>query len=183
MLVPSSIASGSDLVQSCRVCTIDHPGMLMALFHYPNQLLESGEKGSWLMPLLELIVTTLQPSLFALGAVYWPFKARFGKAGLPPQPRCLEPARSEPIYGETGSSGRETESEREREREMKRDGVALSLLLSGGERVQNSTIQSRQSELPRYEINPQSTQLTQFTSFVRPGSCPVWLGPVLSQCH
>ncbi|CAE7940760.1 ANKK1, partial [Symbiodinium sp. KB8] len=51
--------------------------MLMALFHYPNQLLESGEKGSWLMPLLELIVTTLQPSLFALGAVYWPFKASF----------------------------------------------------------------------------------------------------------
>ncbi|CAE7363022.1 unnamed protein product, partial [Symbiodinium sp. CCMP2456] len=49
-------------------------GMLMALFHYPNQLLESGEKGSWLMPLLELVVTTLQPSLFALGAVYWPFK-------------------------------------------------------------------------------------------------------------
>ena len=31
--------------------------------------------------------------------------------------------------------------------------------------MQNSTIQSRQSELPRYEINPQSTQLTQFTSF------------------
>ena len=121
MLVPSSIASGSDLVQSCRVCTIDHPGMLMALFHYPNQLLESGEKGSWLMPLLELIVTTLQPSLFALGAVYWPFKARFGKAGLPPQPRCLERARSEPIYGETGSSERETEREREREREREKE--------------------------------------------------------------
>jgi len=52
-------------------------GMLMALLHYPNQLLESGEKGSWLMPLLELTVTTLQPALFALGAVYWPFKASF----------------------------------------------------------------------------------------------------------
>ena len=57
--------------------------MLMALFHYPNQLLESGEKGSWLMPLLELTVTTLQPALFALGAVYWPFKAIWERASIP----------------------------------------------------------------------------------------------------
>ena len=47
----------------------------MALFHYPNQLLESGEKGFWLMPILEVAVTTLQPALFALGTVYWPVKA------------------------------------------------------------------------------------------------------------
>ena len=50
----------------------------MALFHYPNQLLESGEKGFWLTPILEVAVTTLQPALFALGTVYWPVKARFG---------------------------------------------------------------------------------------------------------
>ena len=52
----------------------------MALFHYPNQLLESGEKGSWLTPILEVAVTTLQPALFALGTAYWPVKARFGRA-------------------------------------------------------------------------------------------------------
>ncbi|CAE7210403.1 tycC [Symbiodinium sp. CCMP2592] len=52
-------------------------GLLMALFHYPNQLLESGEKGFWLTPILEVAVTTLQPVLFALGTVYWPVKASF----------------------------------------------------------------------------------------------------------
>ncbi|CAE7210412.1 tycC [Symbiodinium sp. CCMP2592] len=52
-------------------------GLLMALFHYPNQLLESGEKGFWLTPILEVAVTTLQPALFALGTVYWPVKASF----------------------------------------------------------------------------------------------------------
>ena len=52
----------------------------MALFHYPNQLLESGEKGFWLTPILEVAVTTLQPALFALGTAYWPVKARFGRA-------------------------------------------------------------------------------------------------------
>jgi len=52
-------------------------GLLMALFHYPNQLLESGEKGFWLTPILEVAVTTLQPALFALGTAYWPVKASF----------------------------------------------------------------------------------------------------------
>ncbi|CAJ1415718.1 unnamed protein product [Effrenium voratum] len=48
-------------------------GMSMALFHYPNQLLESGQDGS--MQLLELFVTFAQPALFALGTVYWPINA------------------------------------------------------------------------------------------------------------
>ena len=46
----------------------------------------------------------------------------------------------------------DTETE-ERERERER------------ERVQNSAIQSRQSEQPKYEINPQSPQITQFTLY------------------
>ncbi|CAE7375769.1 bacC, partial [Symbiodinium sp. CCMP2456] len=53
----------------------------MALFHYPNQLLESGEKGFWLTPILEVAVTTLQPALFALGTVYWPVKAMSFREG------------------------------------------------------------------------------------------------------
>lgn len=48
-------------------------GMMMALFHYPNQLLESGEDDG--LQLVELLVTTLQPALFALGTVYWNINA------------------------------------------------------------------------------------------------------------
>ena len=120
--------------------------------------------------------------------------------GLRPSSRCCRYTphfRDHSFRGRTSAAtrcgAREREREREtpcpnarqasrQERERERD-VPIRGREREKERVQNSTIQSRQSELPRYEINPQSTQLTQFTSFVRPGSCPVWLGPVLSQCH
>jgi len=48
-------------------------GMAMALYHYPNEMLETG--GDNKLALLELLVTALQPALFALGTTYWPVDA------------------------------------------------------------------------------------------------------------
>lgn len=48
-------------------------GMFMALFHYPNVMLESGSDTNWFV--VELLTTTLQPALFALGTAYWPVNA------------------------------------------------------------------------------------------------------------
>jgi len=48
-------------------------GTLMALYHYPNTILETGADASW--ALLELAVSALQPSLFALGTSYWSVNA------------------------------------------------------------------------------------------------------------
>ena len=45
----------------------------MALFHYPNVMLESGSDTNWFV--VELLATTLQPALFALGTAYWPVNA------------------------------------------------------------------------------------------------------------
>merc|ERR1711920_326348 len=46
-------------------------GVLMAMFHYPNNVLESGTGLQWFW--LELGVDVLQPCLFALGMTYLPF--------------------------------------------------------------------------------------------------------------
>jgi hypothetical protein len=45
-------------------------GTLMALYHYPNNILETGDDATWAW--LELTVSLLQPMLFALGTTYWP---------------------------------------------------------------------------------------------------------------
>ncbi|OLQ05334.1 Linear gramicidin synthase subunit D [Symbiodinium microadriaticum] len=44
-------------------------GMAMAMYHYPNEMLETGGDGK--LAALELVVTALQPGLFALGTTYW----------------------------------------------------------------------------------------------------------------
>lgn len=46
-------------------------GVAMALFHYPNEVLESGTGSQWAW--LEIGVDILQPTLFALGMTYLPF--------------------------------------------------------------------------------------------------------------
>jgi len=48
-------------------------GMFMALFHYPNAMLESGDETDW--GFIELGVTMLQPALFALGTTHWSINA------------------------------------------------------------------------------------------------------------
>eukprot|EP00931_Biecheleriopsis_adriatica_P036942 TRINITY_DN2120_c0_g3_i1.p1 TRINITY_DN2120_c0_g3~~TRINITY_DN2120_c0_g3_i1.p1 ORF type:complete len:1142 (+),score=165.38 TRINITY_DN2120_c0_g3_i1:59-3484(+) len=48
-------------------------GVVMALFHYPNTMLETGEDNSlWLF---EFLVTIVQPSLFVLGTSCWTWNA------------------------------------------------------------------------------------------------------------
>eukprot|EP00437_Effrenium_voratum_P004477 CAMPEP_0181435406 /NCGR_PEP_ID=MMETSP1110-20121109/20316_1 /TAXON_ID=174948 /ORGANISM="Symbiodinium sp., Strain CCMP421" /LENGTH=1047 /DNA_ID=CAMNT_0023558939 /DNA_START=36 /DNA_END=3177 /DNA_ORIENTATION=+ len=46
-------------------------GVMMCMFHYPNNVLENGTGMAWAW--LELSVDVIQPTLFALGMTYFPF--------------------------------------------------------------------------------------------------------------
>jgi len=48
-------------------------GLLMAMLHYPNEIIETGSDSGW--GWLEILATMLQPALFALGTSYWSVNA------------------------------------------------------------------------------------------------------------
>eukprot|EP00746_Dinoflagellata_sp_MGD_P002200 gnl/MRDRNA2_/MRDRNA2_104257_c0_seq1.p1 gnl/MRDRNA2_/MRDRNA2_104257_c0~~gnl/MRDRNA2_/MRDRNA2_104257_c0_seq1.p1 ORF type:complete len:1108 (-),score=158.55 gnl/MRDRNA2_/MRDRNA2_104257_c0_seq1:24-3302(-) len=61
----------SPLWGALAACTSMTLGMAMAMFHYPNSVLEYGKWGMWAP--VEIAISILQPTLFALSMVWLPF--------------------------------------------------------------------------------------------------------------
>merc|ERR1740121_2945337 len=51
-------------------------GVLVAMFHYPNEFLE-GATSSWKWAWLEILVDFVQPALLAIGMCYLPWDLRW----------------------------------------------------------------------------------------------------------